>query len=36
VIDRMVGQRRVPAGDEVEGAPMFASPAAGAVGQAGS
>ena len=35
VIDRMVGLRRVPAGDEVEGMPMFASRAASPVGESG-
>lgn len=35
VIDRMVGQRRVPAGDELEGMPMFAGQTASPVGERG-
>jgi choline monooxygenase len=35
VIDRMVGQRRVPTGDQTETVPMFASAAARANGAAG-
>lgn len=35
VIDRMVGVRRVPAGDEVEGMPMFASRVTSPIGEPG-
>lgn len=36
VVDRMVGQRRVPGGDEVESMPMFASRTASPIGEPGA